>query len=414
LLLGSGYSSIQTIELLENRNLALHEQHLTSTRLVDEVQGEEAGLSGIFYAIVAGPRPLDRQTLLNRLEEVERNVDQTMAAVPATSSARSWSTFHVAVRQFIIETRWLLSSQSGAPLPPSLFRAHEVLMNELSSLTAANLEAEIEKGRQEALSGRQRLRQALVLLGIALLFSVVCAVSTVLVAAHVFSRLAWQSRELSRLSRHVLDTQEQILHRFSRELHDEFGQTLTAIEANLAAVPRASSDVASRVEDCLLLVKDAMGNVRELAQIMRPSMLDDFGLRSSLQFLGETFAQRTGIEVEQRLEFDGRLPGETETHLYRIAQEALTNISRHSGATKVRLALQQRGQILCLSVADNGGGLKPNSRDGGLGLIGMRERMRASGGDLDIRSARSGLTVTAEVPLNGTQQPTTNPSFAGG
>jgi signal transduction histidine kinase len=219
---------------------------------------------------------------------------------------------------------------------------------------------------------------------------------------------------LSRLSAHVLETQEEILHRISRELHDEFGQNLTAIEANLAAIPRPEQQVASRVEDCLLLVKDAMSNVRDMAQIMRPSTLDDFGLVVSLQFLVDSFAQRTDVVVEHHLQFDGRLAGETETHFFRIAQEALTNVARHSGATQVKVSLESCNGRLRLAVSDNGRGLAPDHNKRGFGLIGMRERMRALGGELNVRSGPEGLIVVAEVPLVGIEQESQDPNFARG
>jgi signal transduction histidine kinase len=242
-------------------------------------------------------------------------------------------------------------------------------------------------------------------------------VITVRVAVRMFRRTEWQARELSRLSGHVLETQEQMLHRFARELHDEFGQSLTAIEANLAAVPVASPEVSSRIEDCSLLVKDLMSNVRELSQLLRPSTLDDFGLKPSLQLLAESFAQRTGISINSRLDFSGRVPGEIETHLFRIAQEALTNVARHSKATRVDLSLEKRGGVLRLSIADNGGGIKskPKPDRGGLGLAGMRERMRVAGGQLEVRSDSQGVTVVAEVALDeAAQRAETHPSLVGG
>jgi signal transduction histidine kinase len=152
--------------------------------------------------------------------------------------------------------------------------------------------------------------------------------------------------------------------------------------------------------------------VRELSQLLRPSTLDDFGLASSLQWLAESFAQRTQIAIEPKLTFEGRLQGDIETHLFRIAQEALTNVVRHSGATSATVSLFEDNGRLHLAVADNGRGL-PAGRasvsrggsSGGFGLIGMRERMRAAGGLLKVQSGGggaggSGVTVIAEVPLH--------------
>ncbi len=247
---------------------------------------------------------------------------------------------------------------------------------------------------------RGRLRNALYLLLAAVALSIVCAVATMRKANGILQHARWQARELSRLSGHVLETQDTVVRRLSRELHDEFGQTLSAIEANLAAIPANTPDQQSRIEDCLLLVKDAMGNVRELSQLLRPSILDDFGLQAALQWLCDSFRQRTGIAVETQVAYESRLAGETETHLFRIAQEALTNVARHSGATHVTMRLAAEGGKLKLTVADDGKGLTtPTNGRTGFGMMGMRERMRAAGGELHVRSTANGLTIEAEVPV---------------
>jgi signal transduction histidine kinase len=237
------------------------------------------------------------------------------------------------------------------------------------------------------------------LLVIAVLLSVLCAVTTIRKANAVLRHAGWQARELSRLSGHVLETQDTVMRRLSRELHDEFGQSLSAIEANLAAIPVTEPEQQSRIEDCLLLVKDAMSNVRELSQLLRPSILDDFGLNAALEWLADSFRQRTGIEVDARIEHDGRLPGETETHLFRIAQEALTNVSRHSGAKRVEISLASSNGRLTLTIADDGHGLAQRSGRTGFGMMGMRERMRAAGGELHVLSRSNGLVIIAEVPV---------------
>lgn len=401
-LLASGWLSIQAMQAVEERSEALLAQHRISTRIIDEIQGEEAGLSDLFYALVAEPRGTDRAELLRRLDKLQQDAGETLAAARNETNAARWSAATVAVERFISEVRRLVNPELPGPgqePPASLYHSHQALVGAISDLVSANYQAAIELESQEAASHRQRLGRALALLGIAVILAVACAVTTVRVAGRMYDRAAWQARELSRLSGHVMETQEEMLQRFSRELHDEFGQSLTAIEANLAAVPADSPEAVSRLEDCTLLVKDLMANVRELSQLLRPSTLDDFGLKPSLQWLADSFSQRTGIAVDARLEFSGRLPREVETHLFRIAQEALTNVTRHSGATEVELALEQREGAVRLTVSDNGGGLKNTSSGRGLGLAGMRERMRMSGGRVDLESGPRGVKVIAEVPL---------------
>ena len=127
-------------------------------------------------------------------------------------------------------------------------------------------------------------------------------------------------------------------------------------------------------------------------------MLDDFGLDAGLRWLAEGFTQRTGIEVEYQSDFNGRLADETETHLFRIAQEALTNVARHSGATRVRLGLHAANGTIQLSIADNGHGIQ--AEGAGLGMTGMRARARNAGGEFSLRSSNGhGVEIEVTVPV---------------
>lgn len=244
--------------------------------------------------------------------------------------------------------------------------------------------------------------QARGFLAVALLLAVAVAAATILLARRLFRHLAWQGDELERLSAHMLETQEATVRRFSRELHDEFGQTLSAIEANLVALdgrehPR---EISGRIEDCIGLVKDVIAQAREMSQLLRPSILDDFGLSASLEWLADGVAQRTGLHVRYRSTFAGRLSDDVETHLFRIAQEALTNSVRHAGATHIDITLEQEIGNLALTIADNGRGLSgPARAPRGLGLVSMRARVRQVSGDLVMRSEpHQGTTVIARVP----------------
>lgn len=419
LLLGSGWLSIQAIQTVEVRSEALLAEHRISTQLIDEIQGEEAGLSDLFYALLASPDPAQRANVLGRLGQIEQDVSRTLSSVRNETDAELWSEAQVAVEDFMSEVRRRVDPGVSPPVLAgriaaqdldvesepdlaALYASHRRLVRAISDLVTANYQTAIDQESLEAANHRQRLGQAVVLLGIALLLAIVCALVTVRTAGRMYMQTAWQAKELSRLSAHVMETQEKMLQRFSRELHDEFGQALTAIEANLAAVPVTSEEAASRIEDCTLLVKDLMSNVRELSQLLRPSTLDDFGLQSGLHWLAESFEQRTGIKVELRINFSARLSRDVETHLYRIAQEALTNVARHSKASLVTLLLEERlisGRRpgVRLAISDNGGGLRTSSERTGLGLAGMRERMRLCGGKLEIQSSNEGLTIVAEV-----------------
>ena len=234
-----------------------------------------------------------------------------------------------------------------------------------------------------------------------LLLGVVFAVVTVRLVSALTHQLEWQTAELGRVSWHMLENQEATARRFSHELHDELGQSLSAIKTNLTALGSGSNGQGERVNDCLHLVDEAIGNVRQMSHLLRPTILDDFGLEAGLRWLAEGFSARTNITVTVDSAHSGRLPDDTETHLFRIAQEALTNVARHSGAQHVKVKLEVRNGKACLLIQDDGRGLPAERRNGepsigGLGLIGMRARARSAGGDLTVRS-RPGEGVRIEV-----------------
>ena len=148
------------------------------------------------------------------------------------------------------------------------------------------------------------------------------------------------------------------------------------------------------------LVKDAVGNVREVSQLLRPTILDDFGLNASVRWLAESFSERTGTPVRYTTSFSGRLDGERETQLFRIVQEALTNVARHSGATEVLVDLSATDQQLRLAISDNGKGIRAEDLSRGTGLVGMRARTRAAGGKVRMDSKPGeGVSITIELPL---------------
>ncbi len=203
--------------------------------------------------------------------------------------------------------------------------------------------------------------------------------------------------------RGVVAAQELERRRLARELHDETGQALTSILLGLRAMEDAKSDEQVRAAAAQLreLVVRTLQDVRQLAVELRPKALDDFGLIAALERLVETWTEQTGIVAELEARLPGRLPSETETALYRIVQEALTNIVKHARASRVSIVLSERVRAVTVVIEDDGIGFEPQSaRYGGLGLVGMRERVALVGGRLEIESREgAGTTLLVEVPL---------------
>jgi signal transduction histidine kinase len=242
------------------------------------------------------------------------------------------------------------------------------------------------------------LRWTVWLFAVCVGLSLISATWAVRTSAGLFRRLEQQAGELTSLQYQFLETQENVARRFSHELHDELGQSLTAVKANLSALREGVAE-RDRLEDCSRLVDQAIKDVREMSQLLRPTILDDFGLDAALRSLAESFSQRTGIQVNYQSDIaERRLRDQTETHLFRIAQEALTNVARHAEATSVNIELLSRDDELVLTIWDNGRGFEPKQRQSalGLGLAGMETRARGCGGRLALH-ASDGKGVKIEV-----------------
>ena len=204
--------------------------------------------------------------------------------------------------------------------------------------------------------------------------------------------------------RKVVEAQELERKRLARELHDETGQALTSILLGLKSLEQAldSDEGREGVASLRDLVVSTLQDVRRLAVELRPSALDDFGLAPALERLVDTYGRQAAIPVHLEITLgDERLPAEVETTLYRMVQEALTNVAKHADATSISILLTRTASSVRLVVEDDGAGFEPGgARDGGLGLPGMRERVALLDGRLRVESARGkGTTLVAEVPV---------------
>lgn len=219
-----------------------------------------------------------------------------------------------------------------------------------------------------------------------------------------------QSRaELRALAARLQATREEERTRIAREIHDELGQALTALKLDLAWLgskrPRGSGNSgAFRVIDSSITarVDETMEIVRRIASELRPSVLDQLGLEAAIECLVQEAAKRTGIAVNLQTDEFPKLPDEVASHAYRIIQEALTNVTRHSKATRVDVSVRRAGGVIILGVADNGVGFAPDSLSGlrSLGLVGMRERALACGGTLMVRGKPGeGTAIVVTIPV---------------
>jgi signal transduction histidine kinase len=417
LLIIVGYVGLQNNALLSESAANLAELQLSTTEALDRIQRSQVALRMVVFNLVNDPDSVDAAQLQEVLTLSERGVEQALAAVQGTPTEARWEPFRRAFRSFVQDARRVL--QSGDPGPTAtgdLFRRQEEVMFTLRQLVNASHQASLRAQASIDLRALQLRRRSQTLLAASLAAAMLAAFASVRTSLHLVERIERQTRQLDQVSMQLIEKQEETARRFSHELHDELGQSLTAVKANLAALKRGAPDLDERKADCLHLIDEAIHNVREMSQLLHPAILDHFGLAGGLRWLAEGYGQRTGIEVEVETDFEGRLQPDARAHLFRIAQEALTNISRHSGATRVEITLQQIDDQIALRISDNGKGLRLETPEGskGLGLVGMRARARLAGGDLTLQSKPGkGLRIDVRAPIGGRDDGTEDAHPAG-
>ncbi len=215
---------------------------------------------------------------------------------------------------------------------------------------------------------------------------------------------------LSDLTARLMRLQDEERRRIAREMHDSIGQTLAALTMNLT---RVGADIArlnqtaTTVGDSLALTQEMSREVRTFSYLLHPPLLDEAGLASALQWYAQGFSERSQIQVKMDLPEDfERLPQEIETALFRTVQECLTNIHRHSGSKVAAIHLSRYADEILLTVEDRGVGIPPEKLDAaasdgtpGVGIRGMRERLRQLNGNLTLHSTSKGTTVEIRLPL---------------
>jgi signal transduction histidine kinase len=224
-------------------------------------------------------------------------------------------------------------------------------------------------------------------------------------AARRYREIDKAQAELKRLSARLVQAQEDERRSISRELHDEVGQSLTAVLlelGQLSPIIRPLPDASEKAGEIKKLAEHSLAAVRNMSLLLRPSMLDDLGLVPALEWQAREVSKRSGIVVKvDAAQVPDDLPEEHRTCIYRLVQESLHNCARHSGASRITVTLRHEPEHLLLSIEDDGKGFDAQ-RERGLGLIGMQERVANLGGSLTVKSRKgSGAAVHASLPLNG-------------
>lgn len=401
LLLAAGSVALRNGREIQFHAESLIREQALAARLLEEIRGEQAVLNSVLLQLAHEPESSNANQLLARLSEADATLSLIARELGVGPRAPLWRELIHSATAFSAEARRLLDSGNltSTSLRP-LIGHHQKVVELTGKLSEASSQRALHADTAITANAGDLMQESVILLGACMVFALLGSLLTIRTVVHLFRDAQRHAEELNRVSWQMLKGQEEAVRRFSHELHDELGQGLTALRANLESLDTAG--LAERRADAIGVVDECINNVRELSQLLRPVILDDFGLAPSLQWLAENFSRRTGIQVDCKLDCNDRLDDDVETHLFRVAQEALTNVARHSQATRAEIHLSRTKDRVTLVISDNGKGLEPSGqpRNPSLGILGMRARARHAGGDFTLaKSKHGGLAVTIWVPI---------------
>jgi signal transduction histidine kinase len=421
LMLVVGADALLVVRQVRSSDAQERDRYLSRTRSLDQVR------AGIYQSAIVMRDYLlaaDAETAAAQLEKwtsIRHGTETALAECAAALDAVEASAFQNLQSEVFVYWK-LLEFISQIPEKDRRNRGTGYLSAELVRRRTAMLDLvdridqistlQLEYGDAKLNVTFDRLRfRLLVMLGVTVSVGLLLAAFTIWRTLNLESELQRRyqegvraRQELKELSASLVSAQEEERRAISRELHDEVGQSLSALlmEAGNAAatVPQDSAEVRRHMEAIKRLAEASVNVIRNMTLLLRPSMLDDFGLVPALEWQARELSKRTGLRVQVAAEESaGELPDQHKTCIYRVVQEALHNCARHSQARSVKVVVRQEVSKIVLSVEDDGRGFD-TGRVRGLGLVGMAERVNHLGGAFHVDShPGAGTTVAVELPL---------------
>ena len=423
------FDSIHALNQLESSSAAVRQDYLNRERTLRDIRFSlyESGNVIREYSL-AKPDILTRESYLKQLHDLRDQANSSLQSCLRSLPHEQAAAFQKLGNE--LTSYWLLTDRIFL-VDPTHFNSLS-LRNLALSQRASVLSLTGEVGDINELDFRQaeaqissvfaetRHRIRLVAIS-AFSLGLLLAASTILylvrlehIAREKYEEALRSQHELKELSKRLVDAQEQERRAISRELHDQIGQSLTALLMdlqNLSDEPPAASMLTSGLQRIKLLAEECVSEVRNMALLLRPSMLDDLGLIAALEWQGREVSKRTGLVVDVIDDkFTDDLPEDHRTCVYRVVQEALHNCVKHAHAHRVRIVVQEQDQRLVLSIEDDGIGFDPR-RQRGMGFLGMHERVTSLGGSLTVDSLPGhGARLRVELPLTAPLIPQGVPS----
>jgi signal transduction histidine kinase len=421
LVVAAGVDALLVLQNVRSSDAQVRDVYFRRSRALDEVR------AGIFQSAIVTRDYLlasDRAIAMAQVESVSairQNTDRALADCAATLDPAESAAFHDL--QSEVQVYWKLldfitelgakekEKSGGAYFSGELVRRRTAMLTMVDRLDQISTSELTSDDAKLSATFRQLRARLIWMLGLTVGTGMLLAAFTIrrtldleieLNKRYEEGRRAQQ--ELKELSARLVSAQEEERRAISRELHDEVGQSLSALlmEAGNAAasVPSDSAEVRRHVESIKKLAEASVQVIRNMTLLLRPSMLDDFGLVPALEWQAREVSKRTGLRVHVNAEETAaELPDELRTCIYRVVQEALHNCARHAHARTVKVVVKQEASKIVLTVEDDGHGFDTR-RVRGLGLVGMEERVSHLGGALEIESGPGlGTRVAAVLPI---------------
>ena len=396
----AGFDGMHALEQIQNSNDTIREEFLLRTRVLERIR---AGVyvSGTYvrdYLLEpeSGKAEGHRYSLLETRRDMDaairqyRNLLTTEESAPFDGLTRELASYWSVLEPAFLWTADQRKRDGYNFLRDEVFPRRMAMLRIADQIGTINETQLIEgKLKVEAIFRDSRQRLAITIgltVGLGLLlaaFSTRKILGLEAETAHHFQEMSRARAELKQLSARLVEVQENERRSISRELHDEVGQSLSGVlveMANLSTLIRnREPEAAAKAEDIKRLVENSISVVRNMALLLRPSMLDDLGLVPALQWQAREVSRRSGLAVNVAAEdVSDELPEEHKTCVYRLVQEALHNVVRHAGARHVKITVRQEPDRLLLTVEDDGKGFDPRGEKG-MGLLGMEERANFTG-----------------------------------
>ena len=422
----TGYFFTTRMAELERRSNEISERYTRAQDLLTSARGQV--LMGSVYVRDALMDPNREMAghYRQQLEEIYRSADDALQGyVPVldvTGEHQRIVRLRAEIDAFrrtvleVLETdssRW--PTEARGLLRGRIMPKREGVLRISEEVQALNRAAFVQQQSEIAALYRATQRRVWQTFGLALAGSLVIALVATVYAGRLAVRVEQQqlkdaetARDLQRLSSRLLTAQEEERRSIARELHDEVGQVLTAIKVELSVAQRAIEARGGQPDalaDVRSITDGALHTVRDLSHLLHPAMLDDLGLAAAIDWYLKGFSRRHGVKIELLQDrMEERLTADTEAAIYRIVQEALTNVAKHAQATTCRIYLQRLTNTLLVTIEDDGIGFEPDAPRPpgalrGIGLLGIRERVMQLRGELRLESAPGkGTRLTVEVP----------------